>query len=101
MIRPGLAAESSFQPSPHSSIVPGRKFSTRTSDFETSLMKSSTPLGRRRSIVTDFLLRASESQASVASWRLVAVPKRRIGSPPIGYSTFSTSAPYSPMIEAA
>ena len=101
MTKPGLAAESSFQPNPHSSIVPGRKFSTSTSDFDTSLMKSSTPFGRRRSIVTDFLLRASESHASVASWRFVGVPNRRIGSPPMGYSTLSTSAPYSPMIEAA
>ena len=64
-------------------------------------MNSSTPLGRRRSIVTDFLFRASLSQASVASARLVGMPKRRIGSPPIGYSTFRTSAPNSPMIEAA
>ena len=98
---PGLASLSTFQPRPHSSIVPGRKFSTRTSDFETSLMKSSTPLGLRRSIVTDFLLRASLSHASVASLRFVGAPNRRIGSPPMGYSTFSTSAPNSPMIDAA
>jgi hypothetical protein len=52
-------------------------------------------------MVTDFLLRASLSQASVASPRFVGVPKRRIGSPPTGYSTFSTSAPNSPRIEAA
>ncbi len=82
-------------------MVPGRKFSTSTSDFATRRMNSSTPLGLRRSMVTDFLLRASDSHARVASWRLVAVPKRRIGSPAIGCSTLSTSAPNSPIIDAA
>ena len=101
MTRPGLASCSTGQPRPHSSIVPGRKFSTSTSDLATRRTNSSTPRFCRRSMVTDFLLRASESQARVASCRLVGVPKCRIGSPAIGCSTFSTSAPNSPMIEAA
>ena len=58
-------------------------------------------LDLRRSMVTDFLLRASLSHASVASLRFVGAPNRRMGSPPMGCSTFSTSAPNSPMIDAA
>ena len=99
MISPGLMALSTSQPTPHFSSVPGRKFSHRMSVCSTSRLNSSTPSLRCRSMVTDFLLRASESQVSVSP-RLVGVPKRRQASPPIGCSTFSTSAPNSPRMLA-
>ena len=50
--------------------------------------------------VANHTVTLSLSHFSVASGRAVAVPKRRIGSPPTGCSTFSTSAPNSPRMEA-
>ena len=49
----------------------GRKFSHKMSDSPTSFLKMLGPSGVRRSTVTDFLLRASLSQASVSPrwWR--------------------------------
>src|SRR5208337_336946 len=99
MISPGLISRSTSQPSPHFSRVPGRKFSHKMSVFATNPLNRSAPSGRCRSMVTDFLLRASLSQVSVSP-RLVGVPKYRHASPPVGCSTFSTSAPNSPRMPA-
>ena len=57
MISFGLIADSTSQPSPHRSSVPGLKFSTTMSAVLTSRLTISTPSGVRRSAVTDFLLR--------------------------------------------
>src|SRR5262249_46387701 len=99
MIKPGLRARNTSQPRPHFSRVPGRKFSQTMSALATRPLKSLAPSGWCRSMVTDFLLRASLSQVSVSP-RLVGVPKFRQASPPTGCSTFSTSAPNSPRMAA-
>ena len=58
MMSRGLMVESASQPSPHFSMVPGRKFSTTISASFASWRTISCASGMRRSSVTDFLLRA-------------------------------------------
>src|ERR671917_2875294 len=75
-------------------MVPGRKFSTRTSALARSLRASSCPSFSRRFSVTDFLLRAMIGHQRVRPslrWR----PHSRIGSPLPGGSSLMTSAPKS------
>ena len=95
MISRGLMADSSSQPRPHFSIVPGRKFSSRKSDFATSCFSSSWPSAWRRSSVMAFLLRATTGHHSDLPWAF-SRPQSRIGSPWPGGSILITSAPKSP-----
>jgi hypothetical protein len=94
-IRPGLVCHSVSGASPQRSSVPGRKFSTTTSAVSISLRTSACPSGRRRSQVTDFLLRATTGHHSDLPCGF-SRPHSRMGSPLAGSSTFTTSAPKSP-----
>src|SRR5688572_16413655 len=91
---PRFTAESSAHPSPHRSIVPGRKFSASTSADAASRFSSACPSGTRRLQVIDFLLRDSTSHQS--GWPAAARrPSRRRSSPVPGCSTLTTVAPNS------
>jgi hypothetical protein len=79
--------------------VPGWKFSVSASALATSCWRIAAPLGDLRFSVTDFLLRASDSQTSVSPHSLT-VPSLRHGSPTLGCSTLITSAPNSAMMVA-
>src|SRR5262245_15998145 len=93
---PGLMRESSSQPTPHSSSVPGRKFSINTSASATSCRRSSCPSALRRSTAIERLFRDCTCHhtevPSLISRQL------RSGSPLPGGSILMTSAPKSPRI---
>src|SRR6185295_3541171 len=92
---PGLRAWTSSGPSPHFSIVPGRKFSSTTSADSHRRSAIAWPSDSRRLSVTERLLRARIDHHSEWSlWR--RRPQSRIASPPGGASIFTTSAPKSP-----
>ena len=74
MISRGLMADSCSQPRPHFSRVPGRKFSSRKSDFATSCFRMSWPSACRRSSVMAFLLRATTGHQSDLPCGLLAAP---------------------------
>ena len=74
-------AHAPSQPSPHSSIVPGRKFSISTSDLASSFRNSCDAFGLPQ-VDGDGLAVARLAQPLERGiGRAVAVPKRRIGSP--------------------
>ena len=80
MTRPGLASCSTGQPSPHSSMVPGRKFSTSTSDLAHRRMNSSTPrllaqVDRHRLLVARF---RQPGEGGVVPLRRRAEPAHRV-----------------------
>ena len=90
----GLCFFNSSQPRPQPSNVPGWKFSTSTSARSTSFFSSAAPSAFLKLIVSDFLLRPSDSHTS-ESPQGVGVPNLRVGSPTPGISTLTTSAPNS------
>src|SRR6266508_7033467 len=92
----GLSFESAAYPKPRRSIVPGRKFSSRTSLFATSFRRMSWPSAALRLRVRLFLLRLTDM-------KYVASPptkggQLRVSSPRPGSSILITSAPMSPSI---
>src|SRR5882672_2540784 len=92
MTSPGLPAARPSYPRPHFSSVPGRKFSITTSASFAMRRTISWPSGRRRSAVTDFLLRFwTYHHSDVPRWSFLHL---RTGSPP-GGSILITSAPKS------
>src|SRR4051795_5172551 len=91
----GLRACTSAGPSPHFSIVPGRKVSSTMSAVAASSAAIRCPSGRRRSSVTERLLRARIDHHRLwPLWR--SRPQSRIASPSPGASILITSAPKSP-----
>src|SRR3954469_10922681 len=91
----GFFAWTCSGPSPHFSIVPGRKFSRTTSADSHRRIAIAWPAGSRRLSVTERLLRARIDHHSEWSlWR--RRPQSRIASPAPGASIFTTSAPKSP-----
>src|SRR5919206_511616 len=91
----GFFAWTSSGPSPHFSIVPGRKFSRTTSALSQRRIAIRWPSASRRLSVTERLLRARIDHHSEWSlWR--SRPQSRIASPSGGASIFTTSAPKSP-----
>src|SRR3954469_22052649 len=91
----GFLAWTSSGPSPHFSIVPGRKFSSTTSADSHRRIAIAWPSASRRLSVTERLLRARIDHHSEWSlWR--RRPQSRIASPDPGASIFTTSAPKSP-----
>ena len=95
MTRPGLISQSRSGARPQRSSVPGRKFSSSTSDRAASRRTRSWPRGSRRLTVTDFLFRATTGHHSDIPCGF-SRPHCRIGSPCPGSSTLMTSAPKSP-----
>src|SRR5215212_463736 len=75
------------------SIVPGAMFSTVTSAFASSDLTISRPRGDFKSIVRDFLLALNwwKYQGSLSG--APGPARRRPGSPVLGFSIFTTSAP--------
>src|SRR3954469_247465 len=91
----GFFAWTSSGPSPHFSIVPGRKFSSTTSADSHRRIAIAWPSAARRLSVTERLLRARIDHHSEWSlWR--RRPQSRIASPEPGASILTTSAPKSP-----
>src|SRR3954451_11877441 len=90
-----MRAWTSSGPSPHFSIVPGRKFSSTTSADSHRRMAIRWPSASRRLSVTERLLRARiDHHSEWSRWR--SRPQSRIASPPGGASIFTMSAPKSP-----
>ena len=87
----GFTAESSSQPTPQRSSVPGRKFSSTTSERSARRRKMSAPAGFERSSVTSRLFRASALNQSPIPSLLGPCP--RAGSTRCGCSILTTSAP--------
>src|SRR5882724_11761302 len=80
---------------PSRSVVPGRKFCTRTSLCATSLAITSRPASLLTSIDSERLPRLEEMNSAENSPALSMTARlRRVMSPPIG-SILSTSAPWS------
>ena len=78
-------------------MTSGRKFSTTTSAFSTSFLKTSLPSGAFRLSVTDFLL-AFWARKLVPMSILLSfgtLPSTRARSPAFGFSILTTSAPRS------
>src|SRR3954454_1851399 len=91
----GLRACTSSGPSPHFSIVPGRKFSSTMSAPAASSPAIRWPSGARRFSATERLLRARiDHHREWSLWR--RRPQSRIASPAPGASILTTSAPKSP-----
>src|SRR6185437_14539173 len=95
----GLTLSSSSGPSPHFSSVPGRKFSSNTSQCRTRSSTISRPRSVLRSITMDFLLRL------IVRYSIDVSPEYsrqlRSSSPVTGRSTLMTSAPKSASIRPA
>src|SRR5450759_516925 len=73
-------------------MAPGAKFSTKTSALRAMSLTISRPRGDFRLTVTDLLLALYIRKYGSSRCGVVA-PVRRPGSPPTGFSTFTTSAP--------
>src|SRR3954470_7674585 len=94
-MQPGLRSWTSSGPSPHFSIVPGRKFSSTTSAVAARSAAIRWPRASRRFSVTERLLRARiDHQRLWSLWR--RRPQSRMASPSPGASILITSAPKSP-----
>src|SRR6267143_2128128 len=74
-------------------MVPGRRFSTRTSARAASVRKASLPRGALRSRATERLFRFSRRKLDDSPSR--NGPLARVWSPPSGFSILMTSAPRS------
>src|SRR6266849_4528931 len=74
-------------------MVPGRRFSTSTSDRCASLRKTSLPRGALRSSASERLLRFSRMKLEDSP--SMNGPLARVWSPPSGFSILTTSAPRS------
>src|SRR6516165_8755845 len=87
----GLILRITSIPSPSRSMAPGAKFSTITSALVARSLTRARPFGSFRLTVMDFLL-ALNSRKYGSS--LSALPPSALpGSPPPGFSSFTTSAP--------
>src|SRR3954462_8129011 len=87
----GLILRITSAPSPRRSIAPGAKFSTMTSALAARSLTSARPFGSFRLTVMDFLLALNKRKYGSSFSALP--PSARPGSPPPGFSSFTTSAP--------
>src|SRR5881296_2320200 len=88
----GLSFFTASYPSPRRSIVPGAMFSTVTSAFFSSSLTTSSPRGDLRLIASDRLLALNMWKYHGSSSGLPGL-SRRPGSPVLGFSILTTSAP--------
>ena len=89
----GASARTAASPKPMRSITPLRKFWMNTSAPAISRFSASTPSGAFRSSTIERLLRLLlRNEAEYPPRRLAAA---RVWSPPCGFSTLMTSAPWS------
>ena len=89
----GASARTAASPNPMRSMTPARKFCTNTSAPVTSRFSTSAPPGVFRSSTIERLLRLLlRNEAENPPRRFAAA---RVWSPPCGFSTLITSAPWS------
>src|SRR3974390_876245 len=87
----GVILRITSAPSPSPSIAPGAKFSTITSALAARSFTSAKPFGSFRLTVIDFLLALNSRK--YGSSLPAGPPSARPGSPPLGFSSLTTSAP--------